>query len=192
MEEQRVRARASAGREGGEDAREKLRAFAIRRGRSVDVHGLRDDRAGHRGRVGDASRTAACWRSSSSPRSTPPAAARCTTRGVIECEDGGCSRAGRRRRPAGRRSGAGARAADGRAARRRARVGARRPQRPARDRVQPHRDAPAARRAARAPRHPRPPGRLLRRPGQAALRLHARRAADRRGPRLGRGPRERA
>ena len=39
---------------------------------------------------------------------------------------------------------------------------------------------------------PRPPGRLLRRPGQAALRLHARRAVERRGPRVGRGPRERA
>ncbi len=32
MEEQRVRARASAGREGGEDAREKLRAFATAAG----------------------------------------------------------------------------------------------------------------------------------------------------------------
>ena len=56
---------------------------------------------------------------------------------------------------------------------------------------QPHRDAPAARGAARAPRRPRPPGRLLRRPGQAALRLHPRRAAERRGPRVGRGPRQR-
>ena len=43
--------------------------------------------------------------------------------------------------------------------------------------AQPHRHAPAARRAARAARHARAPGRLLRGPGQAALRLHPRRAA---------------
>ena len=79
MEEQRTRARASAGREGGEDARERLRAFASSGRRAVEVHGLRDDRAGHGGRFGACTRTAACWRSSSSPRSTPPAAARCTT-----------------------------------------------------------------------------------------------------------------
>ena len=79
MEEQRVRARASAGREGGEDAREKLRAFASSRGRAVGLHRLRDDRAGDRGRLRGRSRTAACWPSSSSRRSTPPAAARSTT-----------------------------------------------------------------------------------------------------------------
>ena len=55
--------------------------------------------------------------------------------------------------------------------------GGRRPRPPARDDAQPHRDAPAARRAARAARHARAPGRLLRGPGQAALRLHPRRAA---------------
>ena len=43
------------------------------------------------------------------------------------------------------------------------------------DRVQPHRHPPPARRAARAPRQPRAPGRLLRRARQAALRLHPRR-----------------
>ena len=66
---------------------------------------------------------------------------------------------------------------------RRARPRARRPRRPARDRVQPHRDSPAARRAPPAARNPRPAGRLLRRPRQAALRLHARQGADRRGAR---------
>ena len=57
------------------------------------------------------------------------------------------------------------------------RPGGRRARRAARDDAQPHRHPPAARGAARAPRHARAPGRLVRRPGQAALRLHPRRAA---------------
>ena len=65
-----------------------------------------------------------------------------------------------------------ARSAPGEPARARGRA-----RRAARDDAQPHRHASAARRAARAARHPRAPGRLLRRPGQAALRLHPRRAA---------------
>ena len=190
MEEQRVRARASAGREGGEDAREKLRTFATSRGRAVGLHRLRDDRAGDRGRAVVVEDGRVLAKLVESPFYAT-GGGQVHDGGVIECEDGGCTREGRRRRPAGRRPGARARAADGRAARRRARVRAGRPRRAARDRVQPHRDAPPARGAARAARHPRAPGGLLRRPGQAALRLHPRRAAERRGPPLGRGPRQR-
>ena len=79
MEEQRVRARASAGREGTESAREKLREFATARRRAEHLHRLRDDRAGHGGRGRHTRERQACSRSSSSPRSTPPAAARSTT-----------------------------------------------------------------------------------------------------------------
>ena len=100
-------------------------------------------------------------------------------------------RARHRRAADRRRPGAGARAHPGRAARGRARRRARRPRRAPRHRGQPHRHAPPARGAARAPRHPRAPGRLLRRPRQAALRLHPRLAADRRGRARGRGPRQR-
>ena len=71
---------------------------------------------------------------------------------------------------------------------RRARARARRSRHPARDRVQPHRDSPAPRRAPPAARHPRPAGRLVRRPRQAALRLHARQGAQPRGARRHRGP----
>ena len=91
MEEQRVRARASAGREGGEDAREKLRAFATSAGAPSIFTGYETTEQATAVASRRRTRTAACWRSSSSPRSTRPAAARCTTRGVIECEDGGCS-----------------------------------------------------------------------------------------------------
>ena len=56
-----------------------------------------------------------------------------------------------------------------------------RPRGPPRDDAQPHRDPPAARGAARAARHPRAPGRLGRAPRQAALRLHPRPGARRRG-----------
>ena len=122
MEEQRVRARASAGREGGEDAREKLRAFASTARRAV-------------------ASSPATRRPSRRPRSRPwcvedgrvlaklvespfyaTGGGQVHDGGVIECEDGGCSREGRRRRAARRRPGAGARAADRRAARRRARA----------------------------------------------------------------------
>ena len=86
-------------------------------------------------------------------------------------------RAGGRRVPPRRRPGARARAARGRAgpgAERDRQRGAR--PAPGHD-AQPHRHPPAARRAARAARHARAPGRLLRGPRQAALRLHPRRAA---------------
>ena len=50
----------------------------------------------------------------------------------------------------------------------------------ARHHAQPQRHAPAARGTPRAARHARAPGGLVRRPGQAALRLHPRRAPERR------------
>ena len=87
-------------------------------------------------------------------------------------------RAGRGRLPARRRPGARARAARGRARRGRERAGDRGARPPPRHDAQPHRHAPAARGAARAARHARAPGGLLRRAGQAALRLHPRRAAQ--------------
>jgi alanyl-tRNA synthetase len=57
--------------------------------------------------------------------------------------------------------------------------------------AQPHCDAPPPRGAARAARHPRPPGRLGRPPGQAALRLHPRAGTQLRGAARRRGPRQR-
>ena len=78
MDEQRTRAR-SAGRGGRDDERERIRAFAEAAGVADDVHGLRADRAGDGGRRGRRARTAACCSSSSSRRSTRPAAARSPT-----------------------------------------------------------------------------------------------------------------
>ena len=101
--------------------------------------------------------------------------------GLRDRRDAVGPRAGRRRVPAGRRPGAGARADRGRDRRRRERPRAGRARRAARDDAQPHRHPPAPRRPARAARHARAPGGLLRRPGQAALRLHPRRAASARG-----------
>ena len=79
MEEQRTRARASAGREGGEDAREKLRAFATGAGAPSIFTGYETTEQATAVASRRPARTAACWRSSSSRRSTRPAAARCTT-----------------------------------------------------------------------------------------------------------------
>ena len=79
--------------------------------------------------------------------------------------------------PARRRPGAGARAGGGRDRAGRVGAGDRRAADPARHDAQPHGHPSAARRAARAARHPRAPGRLVRGPGQAALRLHPRRQA---------------
>ena len=78
MDEQRMRAR-SAGRGGRDDERERIRA--LRRGGRLrhHVHGLRADRAGDRRRRGRRPRTAARCSSSSSRRSTRPAAARSPT-----------------------------------------------------------------------------------------------------------------
>ena len=80
MEEQRVRARASAGREGTEDAREKLRVFATSAGAPSVFTGYETTEQATAVASRGHARTGACSRSSSSPRSTRPAAARCTTR----------------------------------------------------------------------------------------------------------------
>ena len=130
MEEQRVRARASAGREGGEDAREQLRAFANSAGAPSIFTGYETTEQA----TAVASVVRENGRVLAKLVESPfyaTGGGQVHDGGVIECEDGGCSRAGRRRRPARRRSGARARAADGRAARRRARVGARGPRTPA-------------------------------------------------------------
>ena len=57
---------------------------------------------------------------------------------------------------------------------------------------EPHGDASPARGAPARARRARPAGGLRRAPGQAALRLHARAGADRRGARAGGGARQRA
>ena len=145
------------------------------RGRAHDVHRLRAAGAGDRRSARSTRpRTAACCSSSSSRRSTRRAAARSPTSAsssartataaarvvdvvrlgddqalVLEPERGELHAGERvvaRVDPAHRRADGG----------------------------QPHRDPPPARRAARAARRPRAPGRLLRRAGQAALRLHPR------------------
>ena len=137
-------------------------------------------------------RTGACWPSSSSRRSTRPAAARSTTPAWSSASTATARRASLDVVRVGDDQALVLEPVEGElheGERVIARVEAARA--PA-DRVQPHRDAPAARGAARAPRQPRAPGRLLRRPRQAALRLHARRAAERRGRARGRGPRQRA
>ena len=134
--------------------------------------------------------TAGCWRSSRRAPSTPRAAARSPTPGVVAL--GRRRGEGRRRLPGRRRPGGGA---GGRARRARPRRdagrGRGRPRRPPRDDAQPHRDPPAARGAARAARHPRAPGGLGGAPRQAALRLHPRRAAVAGGGARRRGPRQR-
>ncbi len=95
--------------------------------------------------------------------------------GMIECADGDCARASprscgsartRRCTPCSKQG----ELHDGERVDR-----ARRPRHAPRDRVQPHGHPPPARGAAPAPGHPRPPGGLLRRPRQAALRLQPRR-----------------
>ena len=191
MEEQRVRARASAGREGGEDAREKLRAFATAAGAPSVFTGYETTeqatavasvvRRG-RPRAGQARRVPVLR----DRRRPGPRRRRDRVRGrrllsakVVDVVRLGDDQALVLEPLTGELH-------DGERV-----VRARRPQRAPRDRVQPHRDAPAARGAARAARHARAPGRLLRRPGQAALRLHPRLAAERRGPRVGRGSRQR-
>ena len=119
--------------------------------------------------------TAGCSPSSRRARSTPRAAARSPTAGLVETPSGRARvvdvyRLGDDQalalEPVEGELGAGEQRARGRGARHAPRHDA-----------QPHRHPPAARRAARAPRHARAPGGLLRRPRQAALRLHARRAA---------------
>ena len=117
--------------------------------------------------------TAASWPSSRRAPSTPRAAARSPTPGVVRW-DGGEARVADVYRVGDDQALALEPAA--RARGRHAGRGRGRPRDPPRDDAQPHRHAPAARGAARAARHPRPPGRLGGAPRQAALRLHPRRA----------------
>ena len=176
MEDQRTRARASAGRGGRDEGRERAQAFASAAGFDTEFTGYETVEQttavgavahGERPRARQARRVAVLrHRRRPGPR---------RRRGPLRVRR---LRGDRHRRAADRRRpGARARAHPRRAARGRARRRARRPRGAPRHRVQPHRDAPAARRAARAPRRPRAPGGLLRRPGQAALRLHPRLAA---------------
>ena len=79
MHAQRERARASAGRGAGDTERDKVAAFAEQAGFATEFTGYETVRAVHRGRRDRRARTAACWRSSWSRRSTRPAAARSTT-----------------------------------------------------------------------------------------------------------------
>ena len=78
MEQQRVRARASAGREGGEDARERCERSRPRGRPQRSSPATRRPSRPQRSRR-SSRRTGGCWPSSSSRRSTPPAAARSTT-----------------------------------------------------------------------------------------------------------------
>ena len=134
--------------------------------------------------------TAAPWSSSRRAPSTPRAAARSPTPGVLRWD--GERGEGRRRLPRRRRPGARGR---GRAAPRSSAGVAVEAEvdrgDPPRDDAQPHRDPPPARGAARAARHPRAPGRLRRPPRQAALRLHPRPGAQPRGAARRRGPGQR-
>ncbi len=105
-------------------------------------------------------------------------------RGRVETPSG-CG-SGDRRLPRGRRPGAGARGGAGRDRPGGDRPGRGGPQPAAGDHAQPHRHPPAPRGAARAAGHARAPGGLVRRPRQAEIRLHPRRAAEPGGAR-GRG-----
>ena len=150
--------------------------LAVRRGRVAradPLHGVRHARAGDRGhadrlreraRRGEARRVAVL-------RGGRRADQR---RGRHRVRRRGLPRAGGRRGADRRRPGGARRTRARRAAARRAGLRARGPRHAAGDDGQPHRDPPAACRAARASGGPRPPGRLLRRAGQAALRLHPR------------------
>ena len=190
MEQQRRRARSAAGRGGRDELRERVEAFAEKAGRVTDFTGYETleqatEVAGvetvERQAAGQARRVAVLRH-----RRRPGGRLRRGRVRARRLRGQGARRRARRRGP-----GARARAGAGRAARGRARDRARRGRRAPAHRVQPHRDAPAARGAARAPRRPRAPGRLLRRARQAALRLHPRRAAERRGRARRRGPRQR-
>ena len=90
MEEQRVRARASAGRGGRDAAARGCARVGGRDGRPrptfTGYETLSRRRRSARSREADGRVLA----SSSTRRSTRRAAARCTTAGTVECEDGGC------------------------------------------------------------------------------------------------------
>ena len=90
MEEQRVRARASAGREGGEDAREKLRAFAASAGDPSIFTGYETTEQA----TAVASVTQQDGRLLAKLVESPfyaTGGGQVHDDGVIECEDGGCS-----------------------------------------------------------------------------------------------------
>ena len=109
MEEQRVRARASAGREGDEDAREKLRTFATSAGAPSVFTGYETTEQA----TAVASVIVEDGRLLAKLVESPfyaTGGGQVHDGGVIECEDGGCSASRARRRAAGRRPGAGARA----------------------------------------------------------------------------------
>ena len=90
MEDQRTRARASAGRGGRDEDRERARAFADAAGFDTTFTGYETvEQATAVGAV--ARENGRCWSSSSSLPSTPPAAARSTTRGEVRCESGDCA-----------------------------------------------------------------------------------------------------
>ena len=181
MEEQRARARASAGRGGARRrARARAQAFAERGRRphrrspatrrpSRRPRSARVD-ARERPRAGQARRVAVLRR---------PAAARSPTRGVIECEDGDCRARVVDVVRLGDDQALVLEPSSGRAARGRARGRARRPRaRAARpSATTPPRTCCTRRCASASARHVRQAGSYVG-PGQAALRLHARRAAD--------------
>jgi alanyl-tRNA synthetase len=90
MEEQRVRARASAGREGGEDAREKLRAFATSAGEPSVFTGYQTTEQA----TAVAAVTQQDGRLLAKLVESPfyaTGGGQVHDGGVIECEDGGCS-----------------------------------------------------------------------------------------------------
>ena len=176
MDEQRERARAgSAGRRRATALRERAQALAGEAGFATDFVGYetteqRDD--GRRGRRSDNGRVLVKLRRVAVLRR--PAAARSPTRARSSAPTATAARASRMCCGSATTRSLALVPERGALEGRRARARARRPRRPPCDRVQPHRHPPAARGAARAPRHARPPGRLLRRARQAALRLHAR------------------
>ena len=90
MEEQRVRARASAGREGGEDARERLRAFASSAGEPSVFTGYETTEQA----TAVASVTVEDGRTIAKLVESPfyaTGGGQVHDNGVIECEDGGCA-----------------------------------------------------------------------------------------------------
>ena len=171
----RAASRAPGAQTAGGDEHHKVRHVRAGRRLRDALRRLRDDGVGDGHPRARARRTAGCLRSSRRARSTPRAAARSSDSGVVETDSGravvadvfrlGDDQAVELEQLEGEpgRGPAGARCGG--------------PREPPGDDAQPHRHPPAARVAARAARPARPPGRLVRRPGQAAVRLHARRAA---------------
>ena len=182
MDEQRRRGRGRARRAVGD--RERVRDQRARAqpeaGFADRVRGLRDDRTARRPsarwQTSEAT-AAACSSSSPSRPSTPPAAGRSPTPATSSAPTATAARGWRTSCASATIRSLALVPERGRVEARRAGPRPGRSRRAARHRVQPHRHAPAARRAAAYAGHPRPSGRLLRRPRQAALRLHPRRRA---------------